>query len=116
MTEYCYGHPGYDEDVRGNCKFCGKPRRTNSEKPLFQEYIDPFELAKLLREREEQKSREWIPRINNCPYCQIKALSYNLVMNTFECLNIKCTKYHVQIQSMTVEYSFVITYVKTQNQ
>jgi transcription elongation factor Elf1 len=114
--DYCPGHPGHDEDYRGNCKFCGHPRKSSQKAPQLGDYVDPFALARGLQAREEQKSREWIPRINNCPYCQIKALSYNLVINTFECLNIKCAKYHVQIQSMSVEYSFVITYVKTQKQ
>ena len=110
---YCEGHPGYGEDKLGNCRFCGKPRSPYRETSRFSGYVDPFVLAKGLQARQEQNKREWIPLVSNCPYCQIKALSYNTVRDEFECLNIKCKKYHVQIHYTSVEYSFIITYIQT---
>ena len=109
--DYCPGHPGYDEDFRGNCKFCGHPRKPSLKASPFGDYVDPFALARGLQAREEQKKREWIPEVNNCPYCKIKTLFYNKFRNTFECLNIECTKYHVQIEYTSAEYSFIITYI-----
>ena len=109
--DYCPGHPGYDEDFRGNCNFCGKPRKAYRENSGFSGYVDPFALARGLQAREVQKKRKCIPEVSNCPYCKIKALFYDKVRNTFECLNIECTKYHVQIEYTTVEYSFIITHI-----
>jgi hypothetical protein len=59
--DYCPGHPGYDEDFSGNCKFCGKPRNAYRENSGFNGYVDPFALARGLQAREEQKKCEWIP-------------------------------------------------------
>jgi hypothetical protein len=113
--DYCPGHPGYYEDEYGNCKFCGHPRKPSQKASPFYDYVDAFALARGLQAREEQKKCEWIPEVNNCPYCKIKALFYNKFRNSFECLNNECTKYHVQIEYTSTEYSFIITYIHSRS-
>ena len=61
--DYCPGHPGYDEDFRGNCKFCGYPRKPSRKVSPFGDYVDPFALARGLQARENRKNASGFLRL-----------------------------------------------------
>ena len=58
--EYCKGCLGYSVDANGNCKFCGKPRRTPNSSSSSLGEVNPFELARLLSEKRERERQHFI--------------------------------------------------------
>jgi len=113
----------------GICKNCGYMPKTGSRFEI--EKVDIFDLAKALKEKEQEKEAEEayltspeylekkkererrlaIPRLSYCPYCHKHSLFYNSVDDRFECLNKLCTISSKPILSDTEEYKNVIAHL-----
>ncbi|KKM87910.1 hypothetical protein LCGC14_1264110 [marine sediment metagenome] len=52
--------------------------------------IDPFRLAKGLAHKKEQRRREDILMLSDCPQCLKPSLFYDKIHDGYECLNIVC--------------------------
>jgi len=70
--------------------------------------VDPFRLAKLLKEKKEKERRDKIPRLSDCPRCLKPSLFYNSIDDTFECLNLECSIHNIPITADTEEYQLIV--------
>lgn len=66
--------------------------------------VDAFKLARLLKEKAESKRRAAVPRLSDCPTCHEHSLYYDLIGDSFSCLNLKCGQYDNPILSGSEEY------------
>ena len=69
--------------------------------------INPFELARLLKNKKEHERRRkiYIVGLRVCPRCQAKSLFYNTGDDFFECLNLECK---ATILPSTKEYDVLV--------
>ena len=96
----CQNCGGYQFNSDGKCLNCGWTEPTKPRSGLGS--VDIFKLAEELKKREadkkpEDKRREEIPRLPECPYCHKFSLFFNKQDNIFECINTKCTMFNKPI-------------------
>jgi hypothetical protein len=106
--------PHYNIDRQGYCIFCGvKVESAETPHVNWNDPIDPFEMAKAIKEKaENDKNKDSPPKkdipIDNsnkpvevdnpvkylpltiCPKCQKISMFYNQNLDIYECLNLKC--------------------------
>jgi hypothetical protein len=78
--------PHTNLDSKGRCIFCGEwVHNFNNTPPSFSQPVNPFDIAKGLKEKAEKERREKIPQLLKCPDCLEKSLFYDVIKDTFTC-------------------------------
>lgn len=106
----CPSCGGHNFNSHGKCSFCGSNYKPETVTPYrgYTESVSPFDLAEALKEKAESDRRDSIPQLSTCFKCTKQSLFYDKINDIFDCINPKCTFYHIKILSNTDQYLEII--------
>ncbi len=93
--------------IGGICSTCSNHTDHKARSSLGK--VDPFRLAKLLKEKKEKERRNKILKLSDCPHCLKHSLFYNSTDDCFECFNLECSIHSKSIKAGTKEYQTVLS-------